>query len=437
MKKVLIITYYWPPSAGGGVQRWLKFAKYLPQYGWEPVIYTPSNPDFNLTDDSLLGDVPPDLTVIKREIWEPYGLLRLFSKKAKGSSNVGQVSNKGAKKKILSWVRGNLFIPDPRKFWKGPSIKFLSSYLVEQGIATIVTTGPPHSMHLIGLGLKKKLPNLKWIVDIRDPWSGFDMLDNFLVSTRNRKKYQSMEEEVLRASDAVTATSPSMKTLLRPFDHQKFEGITNGYDRQDFINFQDRSSSTELIIYHAGLINDLRNPENFLTALDAYCNQEKAIHKATTLNLKLHLVGIFEKALLETIAKLPHISEALHKEAYKDHSEVLADYESASVLLLLVNNTDNAKVNIPGKTFEYLATGKPIICISDLETDVVKILNSYPHSLVFSYAEKPEIILPKLSLFLKTLPKLQDKSQVLKHSRKALSQKMSDVLNRIQNSHKV
>ena len=433
MKKVLIITYYWPPSAGGGVQRWLKFAKYLPQQGWEPIIYTPSNPDFDLKDDSLLQDVPADLTIVKTEIWEPYGLLRLFSRKDKSSSNVGQVSNKGLKKRVLSWIRGNMLIPDPRKFWAKPSVKYLSKYLVDKGIDTIVTTGPPHSMHLIGLGLKKHLPQLNWLVDIRDPWSGFDMLDNYLVTEKNRKKYQNLEEKVLMSCDAVTATSPSMKTLLRPFDHKKFTAITNGYDIEDFENYRDQSSQNQLVIYHAGLINDLRNPKQFLQALNSYCDKQPASQHT----LKLHLVGIIEKALTDAIQNLPHIASALKQESYKEHSAVISDYELANVLLLLVNNTDNAKVNIPGKTFEYLATGKAIICISDPETDVVKILNAYPHCLIFSYDDKASVILPQLEKFLKDLPTLNSATSVKQYSRRALSAKMGEVLDSIQPEHKI
>ena len=157
-KRLLIITYYWPPYAGGGVQRWLKFAKYLPEYNWTPIIYTPENPSYSLQDQSLLEDVSEKLEVIKRPIWEPYDLANIFkNKNSKESLNTGQTNKSSKSKKVLNWIRGNFFIPDPRKFWVKPSIAFLGKYLEANPVDAVITTGPPHSMHLIGLGLKNCL----------------------------------------------------------------------------------------------------------------------------------------------------------------------------------------------------------------------------------------------------------------------------------------
>ena len=153
MKKALIITYYWPPSGGSGVQRWLKFAKYLPEFNWEPIIYTPENPDMSIQDADLSNDVSANLKVIKRPIIEPYALGRLLGGKV--AQNTGVVSHsKSLKHQLSLWVRGNCFIPDPRVWWVAPSVRFLKSYIEKEGIELIVTTGPPHSMHLIGLKLK-------------------------------------------------------------------------------------------------------------------------------------------------------------------------------------------------------------------------------------------------------------------------------------------
>lgn len=159
MHKVLIITYYWIPSGGAGVQRWVKFAKYLPTYSILPTIYTPKNPEYPSIDHSLETDISPLVNVIKTQIWEPYNIYRqLFGKKGE-KINAGFISeNKksGWKEKLSIWIRGNCLIPDPRKFWIKPSVRYLKKYLVENNIDTIITTGPPHSMHLIGLRLKKK-----------------------------------------------------------------------------------------------------------------------------------------------------------------------------------------------------------------------------------------------------------------------------------------
>src|SRR5687768_13552946 len=186
-KKVLIITYYWPPSGGSGVQRWLKFVKYLRDYGWEPIVYTPSNPESPVNDDSLAKDIPSGITILKTEIREPYGLYKKFigRKKDEKISAAFLTEKKKPKlaERIAVWIRGNFFIPDARKWWIGPSVSFLSDYLSKNKEDAIVSTGPPHSMHLIALGLKN-LPapkeslrtgkagklNIKWLADFRDPW---------------------------------------------------------------------------------------------------------------------------------------------------------------------------------------------------------------------------------------------------------------------------
>ena len=184
--KVLIVTYYWPPSAGGGVKRWLKFSKYLPEYNWQPYIFTPDNPHFSLQDPYLAEQIMIQTTVIKRKIWEPYKLIDLLptiqSKNANTSTNIASNVNQGIIGKSIKWVRANLLIPDPRVFWVNPSVRFLKKYLIEHKINNIVTTGPPHSMHLIGLGLKKSMPELHWIADFRDPWTEFDLYNQLPLS---------------------------------------------------------------------------------------------------------------------------------------------------------------------------------------------------------------------------------------------------------------
>ncbi|HPD95904.1 MAG TPA: glycosyl transferase family 1, partial [Tenuifilaceae bacterium] len=172
-KRVLIITYYWPPSGGAPVQRWLKFAKYLERFGWQPVIYTPENPESFYDDESLMRDVPKDIEIVKSHIWEPYDIYRMLTGKKGEKIAVGFTSadkKKGVSHNLLMWLRGNLLIPDPRIFWVNPSVRFLKKYLKENPVDVVVTTGPPHSLHLIGLKLKRKL-KVKWLADFRDPWT--------------------------------------------------------------------------------------------------------------------------------------------------------------------------------------------------------------------------------------------------------------------------
>lgn len=374
MKRVLIITYYWPPSAGAGVQRWLKFAKYLPSFGWQPIIYTPENPDFDLKDSGLIADIPKDCVVLKNKIREPYAAVKLFSgNKPINTGIVGDGKNKSKSKKLLNWIRGNFFIPDPRVMWRKPSVKFLSRYLEENKVDLIVTTGPPHSMHLIGLDLKKRL-GLPWIVDIRDPWSKLDFLDTFHVTDRNRKKYEQMESDVLNSCDQVIATSYSMPELLQPFPIEKFSTITNGYDVDDFANYTPQSSD-RFVIYHAGLLNKLRNPVHLWKALRIKC-QVDVEFKA---NLLIHLVGNIDTDISSELLSDPILGAHVKIEGYKDHEEVINDYANASLLLLLINNTDNSKVNIPGKLFELLAASKAILAFGKDDDDAVRIVKESGH----------------------------------------------------------
>jgi len=207
MKQVLIITYYWPPTGGGGVQRWLKFAKYLPEFGWKPVIYTPENPDFEIKDDSLLKDVDSVTVVLKQPIWEPFGLYRkLLGKTATQKQGVIEPSGSSLLSRFSLWVRANLMIPDPRKFWIKPSINYLVKYLKKNPVDIIITTGPPHSMHMIGLGIKKKL-DIPWIADFRDPWSDWDVLDLLKISNTARRKHKTLEHQVFKHADKVLTVS--------------------------------------------------------------------------------------------------------------------------------------------------------------------------------------------------------------------------------------
>jgi hypothetical protein len=172
-KKILIITYYWPPAGGPGVQRWLNFVKYLPDFGVQPIVFIPENPTYPIIDEALVNEVSDKTIILKHKIFEPYQLAGIFSKKQTKKISSGIIPNQKKQtflEKILLWIRGNLFIPDARKYWVKPSVDYLKKYIKENEIDTIVTSGPPHSLHLIGLHLKNDL-KINWLADFRDPWT--------------------------------------------------------------------------------------------------------------------------------------------------------------------------------------------------------------------------------------------------------------------------
>ena len=390
MRKVLVISYYWPPSGGSGVQRWLKFAKYLPKFGWKPIIYTPLNPDFSIKDESLLSELPKEITVLKTKIWEPYSLYRVLTGNKNKQANFGtsNVANEGSlKSKLVSWIRGNMFIPDPRVHWVNPSKKYLLNYLQSNPVDVIITTGPPHSMHLIGLALKKENPKLKWIADMRDPWSKFDLLTQFNLSNRALEKINQMEREVLRLADKVVMVSPSMYEEFNPIDQDKLEIINNGYDAEDFLESVSRSKEKKFKLFHAGLLNGIRNPEALWSALRELSSEIENFES----EFSLELIGTVDITILKMIKADPHLNKLISYQGYVSHDELLDKYKEADGLLLVINKSRNAKAQIVGKVYEYLALRKPIIGLGPLNSDTAHILESTRTGSMFEISNKEGI----------------------------------------------
>ena len=382
MKKVLIITYYWPPAGGSGVQRWLKFTKYLPKYNWKPIIYTPENPYFDLQDEALLNDIPNEAEVWKIPIWEPYALKDKIFGKGSSSQSAGVITNKKSlKNKLLNWVRGNLFIPDPKIYWVKPSVKVLHKKILEEGIEHIITTGPPHSMHLIGLGLKKIIPNLKWIADFRDPWSELDLLNEFQLNNSSRKKHKDLEKEVLQTADVTLTVSETWAYDLERLGANKVKLITNGYDVDDF-ELKPKTND-KFIIGHYGLLNHLRNPKNLWKSLANLCAKNSEFNT----RLEIHLSGNIDNEVLNEIASYPQLKEKVKQLGYLSHAQVLQQYNEADLLLLLLFNSKSGVGNYPGKIFEYFAAQKPILAFGPKESDVQKLIEKTNIGKFFSYEE--------------------------------------------------
>ncbi len=374
MKRVLVITYYWPPSGGGGVQRWLKFTKYLPQYGWEPVIYTPLDPQFENQDPSLLKDVNENVKVFKQSIKEPYQLLNRFHFKKKRSFKQGVVSEKSRGslvEKMISWVRGNFFIPDPRISWVKPSINYLERIIREENISVIATTGPPHSMHLIGLGLKKN-HNIPWIVDFRDPWSDWDMLDLFYLTKKARKIHEKMEEKVIQGADKVIAVSNAWSENLVLKFGKEVQVITNGYDLDDFRNFK-REQVKEFRLLHAGLLNSFRNCAMLWEVLEEILKENLQFRET----FQLVLAGNVTDEITAQIGAYKWLAGRMINLGYIGHEQLMSEYSKSSALLLLQNVTRNSDGHIPAKFFEYLATRIPIIAIGNPQSDLAELLKAY------------------------------------------------------------
>ena len=423
MKKVLIITYYWPPAGGSGVQRWLKFTKYLPKYDWKPIIYTPENPYFEVKDEALLSDIHSDVEVWKTPIWEPYTLKDKLFGKGSASQSAGVISNKKTlKNKVLNWLRGNIFIPDPKVYWVKPSIKILLKKIKKEGIKYIITTGPPHSMHLIALGLKKEMPSLKWIADFRDPWSELDLLDEFHLSNNSRKRHKNLEKEVLQTADLTLTVSETWVKDLKQLGGSRVELITNGYDAADFE--LKTKTNDKFIIGHYGLLNHLRNPKNLWKALANLCDENTEFND----KLEIHLSGNIDVEVLGEIESYTQLINKVKQLGYITHNQVLDQYNEADLLLLLLFNSKSGVGNYPGKIFEYFAAQKPILAFGPDRSDTQSLISVSQAGSYFTYEEQN--IKNEILNFFYGRSKIFS-SNISRFSRDKLAFELSDLLNKL------
>lgn len=381
-KKILIITYYWPPAGGPGVQRWLKFAKYLPDFGWKPTVFIPENPSYPILDDTLEKDVAENLEIIKTKIWEPYQIAEFFGKDNKkfkaGQFDVGE--NQNLKSRLSIWVRGNFFIPDARVFWVNPSVNYLKNYLKENHFDALVTTGPPHSVHLIGLNLKKEFPDLKWIADFRDPWTEISYYQHLKLTKFADRKHRNLEQKVFENADITLATSYSDAENFRR-KGAKAVCITNGFDVDNQKSkTADPEPTTHFTLSYIGILEQLRNPEVLWKVLTDLIKESEDFRK----NFQLKFVGRVDDRILDKITN-SELNNSVKNLGYLPHSEANLEMKNSDLLLLTNFPEDKSKGIIPGKIFEYLATKKQIISFGPKQSDVKRILEETRAGKHFSY----------------------------------------------------
>jgi glycosyltransferase involved in cell wall biosynthesis len=426
-KKILIITYYWPPAGGPGVQRWLKFVKYLPEFGWKPTVFIPQNPSYPIVDETLVKDVAKDLEIIKTKIWEPYQLAEWFGKDNKkfkaGQFDVGK--NQSWKAKLSVWIRGNFFIPDARVFWVKPSVAFLKKYLNENHFDAFVTTGPPHSMHLIGLELKKEFPDLKWVADFRDPWTEISYYQHLKLTKSADRKHRSLEQEVFEKADITLATSYTDAENFRKKGANAV-CITNGYD--DVLpqqTLQAGDSAGKFVLSYIGVLEQLRNPEILWTALEELVRENKDFKN----DFELRFAGRIDGKILDKINR-SDLKNSVKNLGYLSHSAANLQMQASDVLMMTNFPNESSKGIIPGKIFEYLASGKEIISFGPADSDVKKILTETNAGKHFSYEDSSTLktfILEKYNDWKsgKSAIKLRD---IDRFSRKNLAQQLSQIL---------
>ena len=424
-KKILIISYYWPPAGGPGVQRWLKFVKYLPDFNIEPHVYIPENPTYPLIDEKLLSEVSDKAIIIKQPIFEPYGLASVFSKNKTKKISSGIIPNQKKQlfvEKAMLWIRGNVFIPDARVFWVNPSVKFLKKYLQEHQIDTIITTGPPHSLHLIGLQLKKEL-NITWLADFRDPWTTIGYHKQLKLSSWAAKKHKSLEKEVMNSCDQLIVTSPSTKTDFQMITSKPIEVITNGYDVEVV---SKKPLDDKFTLAHIGSFLSARNPTILWKALQELTEENSEFNTL----FQLKLIGAVSAEVLQSIKEF-NLENHINYLGYLPHNEAVIEQRCAQVLLLIEIDSDETKCIIPGKLFEYMVSERPIIAIGPENADFAQIIKETNTGTFYKYNELEALKAQILTCFeqfqqnnLKVYP-----LGLQHYSRKSLTEKLSKFLN--------
>lgn len=384
-KRILIITYYWPPAGGPGVQRWLKFVKYLPEFGIEPVVYVPENAHYPIIDNDLEKEVGKDVEIIRYPIREPYKMAALFSKKSTKNISSGIIPVQKKQKlteKALLWIRGNFFIPDARIGWVNPSVSFLEDYLKKHPVDSIITTGPPHSVHLIGLKLKE-LFSVNWLADFRDPWTTIGYHKELKLTDKSAKKHKELEKKVLNTADHIIVTSPTTKKEFSRITQQSVTVITNGYDIE---RIQKQPLDKEFTIAHIGSLLSNRNPRVLWKALAELIKEEKGFKD----HFRLKLIGKISTEILSVLEEF-HLESYVDNMGYLSHTDALIQQRISQVLLLLEIDSEDTVGIIPGKLFEYMAAERPILSIGPEGADFSEIIRNTNTGVFHTYDDKEAI----------------------------------------------
>ena len=426
MKRILIITYYWPPAGGPGVQRWLQFVRYFRDYDIAPIVYVPENPSYPLIDKSFEKEVPSEVTVIKRPIKEPYRFSKVLSGKKTRQISSGIISNEKQSfvEKLLLFVRGNYFIPDARVGWVKPSVSFLKEYISENPLDVIITSGPPHSLHLIGLKLKKEL-NLKWIADFRDPWTTIHYHKSLRLMDKAKKKHKALEKEILTEAHLIVVTSPTTKKEFEAITNRPIEVITNGYGESSEI---PQTLDGSFSISHIGSLLSERNPK-FLWKVLSEITSENIDFKR---DLELKLAGNVSKEVLKSIFSTG-LKSNCKLLGYVSHSEALQLQRNSGVLLIVEIDSEDTKSIIPGKLFEYLAANRPILALGPKESDMEDIIHETKSGKFYDYSQAELLKAHILQLYAdyKSGSLINSSEGVEKYSRRELTKRMSEIIKSI------
>ena len=430
MKKVLVILYYWPPAGGSAVQRWLRFCKYLPEYGWEPTVVAPENAFYTDLDKELVAEIPANLKIIKIPIREPHRIYKVFVG-LKKEENIGAYMSMKTEPRGLAkikndlsvWIRSNLFIPDARIFWIRPVSGFLRKYLAANKFDAIITTGPPQSIHLIGLKLKTSI-TIPWIADFRDPWTSTDLHSALKLTRYAEKKHISLESKVIRAADHIIAIGNDMKNEFQKIGAKNISVVMNGYDESD-VRTENIEPDQKFSIVHLGTLPATRNS----SALWKVLSEKAKTDKQFAGDLSIHLIGTVDFKVAQEIEAL-NLKDYLSITKFVKHNEGMEILRRSAVLLLLINRSKNARGVITGKIFEYLAVGRPVLLIGPVDGDAAAIIRETECGHCAGFDDEQEIrrIIDNFYTLWRQGLLTVHPGNVIRYSRRSLAAKLAGVL---------
>ncbi len=416
---------------GGGVQRWLKTVKYLREFGWEPIIFTTKNGEASVVDEGMLQEIPEGIETLRVPIWEPFGLYKKLTGKNKSEKLAPGVvaSKKGNSlmQNLSIWIRGNFFIPDARKFWIKPSVKFLNNYLANNKVDAIVSTGPPHTTHLIALSVIKN-HHIPWLADFRDPWTNIDFYHQLKLTKWADTKHKRLELEVLQKASQVITVSWSWAADFKKISNRMPTVITNGYDPEDFLNAGKLQLDKKFTITHAGSLNEDRNPHALWLALATLCKEVDNF----AYDLEIKLIGQVTSTAINEIAK-HGLAKNLTQVDNLPHQEVIQQLIKSQLLLLPLNDTPNIDGVVPGKLYEYIGAQRPILCIGKTTGDAAKIINETNAGKIsgFTDVETLKKIIKNYYHQYKNNNLKIDSNNYEKYSRRVLAGQIAEELNKL------
>ncbi len=435
MKKVLIISYYWPPAGGPGSQRALKFAKYLPQFGWEPVILTVKNGEFAYLDHSLENEVRPHWEVYYSKTYEPFTFYKkLTGKKPTSALPVGQLTQKTdhVPEKIFRWFRTQLFIPDARAGWIFPGYLKARKIIRKENIHAVFSSSPPHSLQLIAYLVNKEF-KLPWVADFRDPWTDIQYYKVSHRSLFTRKLDQSLENLVLRQSDYITTVSRSIaKSLLAKVNpdlqKEKTAIIPNGWDPDDFLE-DPKLNTKKFDIVHTGNLNATQNPLILWKSLQSLLKKVPDMRK----NVRIRFIGRIHESILKSF-EAHGLNTIIENLPFLPHLQVIREINKASLLLSVVPDVPDNNGIVMSKNFEYIGSGLPILVIGPPHSDIGLIISQFSHSRICDYTDQrgcEKFIRDRYRFWKDHKKSLSSKKQREQFSRVALTGKLAEVLKSI------